>query len=147
MTANPCQDLISIVKLLTRKELLRSAILRFPWYTKYMRRKRKYVLPYLFFFPSIFCLFLIIFRFSPTTNFSLYTVSLPMTIPFFLCIFLSVFSLVAFLTRSFFNGALMGAFIVSYLLLRMFNFREGLYNLLLIALFVTIFFAHSKGNG
>ncbi len=95
----------------------------------------------------------LIFQFSPSSKFVIPSFiflgngKLSVEYLFYLFFFLFTLCLVWFLSKSRFQGILVGFITVSYLLLRALGFRNIFFLLLLLALFVTLelLFKNSKG--
>lgn len=79
-------------------------------------------------------LIILITTYSP--NQTIYRI--PLLFPFFFLLFLAIYSLITIMSTKKMQGLLVGAFITSYLLLRLFNLDTLFYTILLIAFFATM---------
>lgn len=88
---------------------------------------------------------LLIFYFSPTWYFPLLTIRITGIIFFFILLFLTLFSLVAFIFKSKIHGVLVGTFVIIYLIFRLNHLTSPFFVIMLLALFVTLeLFASNK---
>lgn len=103
-----------------------------------MRKKRK-MLPYLFASFVIFIvLSLLIIFWSPEQSFLILDISISVKWFFFLLVFASLSCLSTFIFSNIIRGLLVGFFVASVLLLRIFGFTNIFYPVLLIVLFILI---------
>lgn len=85
-----------------------------------------------------------IFNFPPNYNFQINFIKIPIIIPFFIFIFLGVYSFVAYFTISFLQGLVFSVAVILYLVLRFFGLGHPLFGLLLLAMLISIEFAIYK---
>src|SRR4051812_32519247 len=104
-----------------------------------MRRKRpvKFLLLSIV---SLVSLSLLIYHLPPTYNFSLLNSQLSTLYLFFLLLFLFLFSLITFISKSIKHGILIALFFPIYLLFRINNLTHPFFFLLLFGLFMTLEF-------
>lgn len=85
-----------------------------------------------------------IVNFSPNYLIPLGTVKFSILIPFFVLLFLGIYSFIAYLTISFLQGLILGGAFIVYLLLRYFGITHILFGLLLLAIVISLEFALYK---
>lgn len=86
----------------------------------------------------------LVLNFPPDYIISLGSLKISLLIPFFVGLFLGVYTLAAYFTISFLQGVLLAGATIAYLLLRYFGITHILFGLLLLAIVVSLEFALYK---
>ena len=113
-----------------------------------MRRRKRPLLLFIFSFLAFAALTYLIINFDPTRKFPIFPAKQDLASPdslqfsllpiFFVLVFLSTFSLSAYLLNNSRRGLFIALFIIVYLLLRFYNLAHLFFLILLIALFFVL---------
>lgn len=101
------------------------------------QRKRPTILLLLAILSFIGTISFVIF-FSPSHQFTLITVQIPVLFLFFVTLFLCIFSATSYFFKSKIHGLLLGLFLVCILIFRLNNLAHPFFFILLAALFLTL---------